>query len=662
MTASASNGRPPPDPNPPYMFQTPSQTWAASDFLKTTHGSTCRRIIRTPRDPGTLIYAAAANKTTIETQATTTQRAPHHDNNAPPITVLSSAQHPVDNPVTQTFANTKRRIVRTRFEPGTRVYAGVYAAAPTKYHAITTQQAQSVDMLLESTLISYNAKYNAHQQGSINSIRHHSLEDSKPGDKNHQQLQPEDPEPCSDGHNSNTLMHYEKNSALLRNTLKPTNIYALPGYKMDISLKTCPTDSGRHQQPDPLDKLMEEIRNNPGTITTKPIHSNQIHTVNVETLIDTIRRTMQFKEAGIAKHANPKPLPTIPMPTTPPKNDHRAPLKILTAPYLPTADDPRTQQIPSYLNGTVHTATITSAKRPATLYDEMRQYRTLPNQQSRIATDTDTIQTFENYHAWNENSTHTTILAPTTIRVDGATFNRRDNTDTPRAFHHLKDDTYTLIFDTTAHSQAAALVAYLQRLFHPPPQLQTIVIIFAPPNLVSPPTDLSRQHHHQSKNQHQQRITQIRGHKTLTHEPTTMTTTAAANGSKNSKIPADANKEDPKPQKHTAYETRRPPTHTLRSTYQQRKAHLHCHATERSTKNLVQNTHCSTYHTGTYRDISDHSKRYHHRRQIKCYRHAFYVQDNIITAAQKCTKTQPLYTHHFINRKASWNKDSLKPP
>jgi len=106
-----------------------------------------------------------------------------------------------------------------------------------------------------------------------------------------------------------------------------------------------------------------------------------------------------------------------------------------------------------------------------------------------------------------------------------------------------------------------------------------------------------------------------------------------------------------------------PPTHTftLCSTYhQQRKAHIHSHAAELCTKNLVQNTHCRTHHTGTHRYISDHSKRYHHRirHQITCYQQAFYV-DNL---AQKYTKTQPLYTHHFINSKASWNKDSLKPP
>jgi len=218
MTASASSGRPPPDPNPPYTFQTPPPQWAAYDLPKPTHGHTKRRIIRTPRDPGILIYVAAANETTIETHEITTQRPKHHDTNTTPIPLLSSNLNPVDNPVKSTFGSTKRRIVRTRPEPGTRTYAGVYAAAPTSPHAIKTQERQ------------HDTTYN------------------KPIDQTFQQLHPEDHEPCSAGHTLNNSMLFRKNSALLRYNPKLTNIYNSKGNQMDSSLKPSPDDSDRHQQ------------------------------------------------------------------------------------------------------------------------------------------------------------------------------------------------------------------------------------------------------------------------------------------------------------------------------------------------------------------------------------------------------------------------------
>jgi len=70
---------------------------------------------------------------------------------------------------------------------------------------------------------------------------------------------------------------------------------------------------------------------------------------------------------------------------------------------------------------------------------------------------------------------------------DGATFTQRDTTNNPQALRHHKDDTVTFIFNATAHSNDAVLAAYLQRLFHPPPLLHTITIIFAPPHLILPP-------------------------------------------------------------------------------------------------------------------------------------------------------------------------------
>jgi len=218
MMASASSSRPPPDPNPPYTFQTPPPQWAAYDLPKPTHRHTKRRIIRTPRDPGILIYVAAANETTIETHEITTQRPKHHDTNTTPIPLLSSNLNPVDNPVKSTFGSTKRRIIRTQPKPSTRTYAGVYAAAPTSPHAIKTQERQ------------HDTTYN------------------KPIDQTFQQLHPEDHEPCSAGHTLNNSMLFRKNSALLRYNPKLTNIYNSKGNQMDSSLKPSPDDSDRHQQ------------------------------------------------------------------------------------------------------------------------------------------------------------------------------------------------------------------------------------------------------------------------------------------------------------------------------------------------------------------------------------------------------------------------------
>jgi len=103
----------PPDPNPPYMFQTPPPQWGAYNFLKPTPGCTHWHIIQTSCNPSTLIYVAAANKTTTKTHAIMTQKPTHHDNNTTPIPVLSSNTNPVDNLVKSTFGSTKQQIVCT---------------------------------------------------------------------------------------------------------------------------------------------------------------------------------------------------------------------------------------------------------------------------------------------------------------------------------------------------------------------------------------------------------------------------------------------------------------------------------------------------------------------------------------------------------------------
>jgi len=181
--------------------------------------------------------------------------------------------------------------------------------------------------------------------------------------------------------------------------------------------------------------------------------------------------------------------------------------------------------------------------------------------------------------------------------------------------------------------------------------------------------------HHQSNYQHQQQTAQTCGHKALTHASKTTMTTAAASRSKNLRYVWMQTRKIKKQTHPTAYKTRRPPTHTptLHSTYHlQQMAHLHTHSAELHTQKLVWNTGTklvwntchNTHHTGTHHRISTHSTRYYCRlsQQINCYQQSFYVQDHLITVAQKCTKTQLLYMHHLINCRASKKKDSLKPP
>jgi len=159
MAASALSGRPPPAPHPPYMFTTPPPTWTAPDFTKPTTGQTHWCIIRTPHEPGTKSYVAADIKSTMETQAIMTQWSLPHDNYQAPIKMPNCTQHSVDVSVEQTMGCMKWRIVRTQHEPGTRVYAGVSAAAPfmptTKLHAIMTLRPQ--DDMAETTVLSSTA-------------------------------------------------------------------------------------------------------------------------------------------------------------------------------------------------------------------------------------------------------------------------------------------------------------------------------------------------------------------------------------------------------------------------------------------------------------------------------------------------------------------------
>ncbi len=666
MTVSASSGRPPPDPNPPYTFHTPPPQWTAYDFTQPTPERTHRRIIRTPHDPGTLIYVAAANKTTNETHAITEQWPTHHDNSTTPSPLISSNTNPVDNPVKSTSGSTKRRIVRTRPELGTRVYAGVYAAA----HAITKQQKKH-DATLEPTILLTNENYNASPE-STHSFQFATTADNKPGKKTSQQLQPADHEPYSFGPTPNTFMPSWKHSALLRNIPKSTNIYTFSGYKMDISLTPNSADSGRHQQPD--DKSKEETRYQIGPMTSPHIKSNRIHILDAAMTTENIKRSTQVQPADNGKHINPTVHPFPTTTTIPHKTNHSATLTMLINPHIPTVSYPQIQKRSSHQNGNLHTVTTTPANRPATLYDEIRRHHTLPNQQSRSETNIDTTNNIENDREWRGNTQTagiTTALAPTPIftPLDGAQPTRRIKTDPSRAFQSRTDA--ISLSTIQAHSHNTAIVAHLQRLFYPPPKLSPITPIITHSNIVLPPTDSLRQQH-QSKSHHQHRTTLTSGHKALTYASKTTTTAAAANGSKTSKKHADANTEDPKPHQHTAYDTRWPtltntqptigptrwpytPTLTQHSTYhRQRTAHLHPHAANLRTKKLVQNTHRIGAH------ISNHRKKDYCT--INCYQQACYDQANFIAATQKRNKIQPLDTQQSITSKASWNKDSLKPP
>ena len=112
MAASASSGRPPPAPHPPYMFTTPPPTWTAPDLIKTTTGHTQRRIIQTPREHGTRIYVAATVavdiKTTMETQAITTPWQLPHDKYEAQLKMPTSMQHFIDNSFKRTMGCMKR--------------------------------------------------------------------------------------------------------------------------------------------------------------------------------------------------------------------------------------------------------------------------------------------------------------------------------------------------------------------------------------------------------------------------------------------------------------------------------------------------------------------------------------------------------------------------
>ncbi len=164
---------------------------------------------------------AANIKTTMETQASTIQWQLPQNNSQAQIKMHTSTQHSVDNLIKWTMGCTKRCIVCTQHEPGTRVYtAGVSAAAPiiptTKPHAITTLQTQ--DNMTETTVLSSTANLPSEPvlqpPGATKLVKTTYWP---------MQLATKDPRPA--GPHPHTPMPNQKHPALPANTLTTNTIY-----------------------------------------------------------------------------------------------------------------------------------------------------------------------------------------------------------------------------------------------------------------------------------------------------------------------------------------------------------------------------------------------------------------------------------------------------
>jgi len=217
-------------------------------------------------------------------------------------------------------------------------------------------------------------------------------------------------------------------------------------------------------------------------------------------------------------------------------------------PSLPPVGNQQIQQRSHNMPDTIQTVNTTHVNHVVTLYDEIQN-----------ADNTDKKTNFANHM-----TDITTILANMTPfnLLDGVPPTQGTTTDPSQSFPHCSGG--NPLSTNKAHPNATAIVTHLQCLFYPPPMLHNSIPIFAQPNIAMPPTDSPHQHHLlEHHNQHH--TTQTCGHKAFTHALHTMTTTAALDGLQNSKIPADANKKDPKLQKHTAYKTHRPHHRALRT-------------------------------------------------------------------------------------------------
>jgi len=164
---------------------------------------------------------------------------------------------------------------------------------------------------------------------------------------------------------------------------------------------------------------------------------------------------------------------TLPLPTESPITNHSALLTFPTTPHLPTVDDPRIPHKSSTQYGTIHPATTTYDNHSATLQTDLHRYPPLPLLQSQFDTNTNPPSYPETQHKLRSYSNHpeiTTVVAPMTscnISHGAENHTQQNTTDTSQAPQPFTDKASPLI--TTAHSQITALVAHLQRLYHPPP-------------------------------------------------------------------------------------------------------------------------------------------------------------------------------------------------
>jgi len=361
---------------------------------------------------------------------------------------------------------------------------------------------------------------------------------------------PETDDTCSAGPNPNTLTPSQKHPASPNKTIKPNTIYIPPGYKMVSSLNPIRVDNGSHHQSDIIDNIKDENRHKLEPKPTQHIPYNRIHPIEIEAITaSSIHRNMHVRTTDIANYPQRTPLFALSLPPKSPTTDHSAILTTPTTPYLPTADNPWTSHPSSAPHGTIRTATTASDNHPVTPPNELHRYSTLLHPQSQFENKTNQPNDAETQNKMRSSITHTVIttaVAPTTAcntQPNGETYTRHDTNDTPQAFWAPTDVAYT--FTTTAQFPTTALVAHLQRLFHPPPMLCNTTSIWAQPFTTPIPMDSSR-HHHYSQHPHQHSSIPTCDHKTLALAAHTTTTTAATDGLQKSKIPKKDEKEDPK--------------------------------------------------------------------------------------------------------------------
>jgi len=306
---------------------------------------------------------------------------------------------------------------------------------------------------------------------------------------------------------------------------------------MGSSLKPTHGDNDSHHLLDILDKTKDNNRRKLEPMTAQLFSTDQIHPVDIEAIATSpIHHSMSVRNAEITNCDKQTPIFAISLPPHPPTTNHSKLLITPTSPCLPTADDLRIPQ-PSYAPyGTIPSANTKPDNHLNTPKTDPQRCPTLLNQQSQLGTNTNQLHAAETYHKLSSHSTptaiNTTVVAPMTAcntQHGGATHTRHNTTDTPQAFQPPTDNASHLI--TTAHSHITALVAHLQRLYHPPPPTHITTPILTQPIR----SDLR---------QMLQPFTEANTHDTaptvLNHAPKSLKITAVARGTQNSTTPLDS--------------------------------------------------------------------------------------------------------------------------